>query len=147
MNGRRSHLRANVLEAALAAALLVVAVIFTVWPEALEHAPVGFETRGIVHHAWHYMLLFGSGAMLAGVVIPDVRAELAGLALTISMATMNLTALLSDSLSGDPSAVTTAVAGYGIGLRVGLVVGLSLRLWVLTTQLRVGRRLRELDGA
>lgn len=56
--------------------LFVVAIVFTIFPEALEHSPVSFETRGVLHHIWHYALLFGALLVLIGLFLPTPAADI-----------------------------------------------------------------------
>lgn len=118
----------NPFESAVAIALFVVCVIFTAFPEALEHAPVGFEDRGIAHHVFHYTLLLGSFLILVGLLLKRGLAdelERAGLILTAGALTVNLIGFLgSDQLEDLP--------GVGLALRVAVILGLILRAVALT---------------
>jgi len=118
----------------LSLALLSVAVVFTVFPEMLEHSPVSFETRGIIHHLFHYALLVGSALMLAGLFATHrwhIKAELIGLVLVFSAIALNLVAILSDEFStgdGDP------LSGMTVAIRSAILGGLVVRMWIVTVQ-------------
>lgn len=122
--------------------LVIVAVIFTITPEALDHSPVAFETRGLVHHIWHYGLLIGSLAALGGALTTDRRGltiELVGLVLVVIALAFNLTTLIADSVGPD----SEPLRGVGIALRAGAMLQLVVRVWILvvrpTASIEVGR--------
>ncbi len=117
--------------------LVLVAVVFTISPKALDHAPVAFETRGVIHHVWHYTLLGGSLLALFGALTLHKRGlmvELVGLILVVAALALNLTALLA----GDEP-----VRGVGLALRAGAMLQLAVRIWILvvrpTAEIQVGR--------
>lgn len=125
----RSVLLLVPLEFSLALALWLTSIVFTIWPEVLEHAPVSFEQRGVVHHVWHYALLLGSSLMLVGLLSAGTRRlqiELVGLVLVIGCLGVNLTAALASS--------ATTIAGLGVGLRVAAILGLSIRAWIVVRE-------------
>lgn len=115
------------------AALFVIAVTFTITPATLDHSPVAFETRGLVHHGFHYGLLAGALLGLAGALTTNKRGnwlELVGLILVTAAIVMNLTALIADSTHPDGE----ALSGVGLALRVGAIVQLGVRIWILVTR-------------
>lgn len=82
----RSIILLTPFEFVVASLLWLLAVVFTIWPAALEHAPVSFEQRGVVHHVWHFALLAGSSLLLTGLFYAGARrlqVELVGLFLTL----------------------------------------------------------------
>ncbi len=121
----------------LAACLVLVSFIFTVSPQALDHSPVAFETRGLWHHVWHYALLAGAILALVGSLSRHPRAltaELAGLILVEAAVALNTTAL---------STADQAIPGVGIALRVAVMIQVGLRIWILIARpiavIEVGR--------
>lgn len=114
----------------LVVALVAVSVVFTIWPEVLEHSPVSFEKRGVVHHGWHYLLLAGSLITLAGMLSASVRRlrlELVGVCLLVGALGVNLVAVLDD-----PGA--SNVSGLGVALRVAAILGLTTRAYIVATE-------------
>ena len=108
-------------ELALALALTVVALVFTAFPEALSHVPVGFENRGIIHHVFHYALLTGALLSLIGLVGENARAEMMGLILLAGAISINLIALVT---GGDPE-------GIAIAFRSAALIGVLSRLYLI----------------
>lgn len=123
------------IELPLVVCLLLVAVVFTVFPQALEHAPVSFEQRGLVHHAWHYSLLMGAGLAAFGLFTCDIRrgrlVQVAGFTLLVAALAMNLVALIAAETSGDPR---VDLSGLTIAIRVALIIGLLTRMWITAAQ-------------
>ncbi len=115
--------------------LLVLSVVFTIWPEALNHTPISFETRGFVHHAWHYTLFAGSLLTTIGLFVNHRRRlqiELSGLCLLVGALTMNAVALIADSTNLTPD--EAPFSGLGMALRVGLIVGLLIRAYTVAIE-------------
>lgn len=137
--------------------LLTVAIVFTVSPRLLEHSPVSFETRGVIHHAWHYGLLFG--ALLAliglfmtrpvrhigrgrfkvklpfGVRLEPLGVEFAGLVLLALAVALNLVALTANEFGNVESVGRgDAMSGLGAALRFGVLAGLCIRIWINRAQ-------------
>lgn len=118
--------------------LVAVSVVFTIWPEFLDHAPVSFERRGIVHHIHHYMLLAGATLTAVGMVSAGsrrLRTELVGLCLLIGALGVNLVAEVAHAAGADQAA-----SGLDIALRVAAVVGLTLRAYIVATEPTVSLR-------
>lgn len=111
-------------ELAITFCLAVVSVIFTIFPDLLAHAPAGFETRGYVHHVWHYMLLAGALATFIGLCAARPRVELAGLSLLIAALTINLLTL---AYIGDQY----PQQGIALAVRFAVLVGLGARAYLL----------------
>lgn len=124
---------------AVALCLLGVSVVFTLFPDALEHAAISFEERGIAHHAWHYTLFAGSAALLYGVMRPDVRIEGVGAALVLGAMTVNLVAIVAAGLGAGP--ITGAAGGVDVALRVAVILGLGARLLTINKAQRALARL------
>ncbi len=113
--------------------LLAVAIVFTLSPEALSHSPVSFETRGIIHHVWHYTLLGGTLLGLIGAVIVDRRSmELVGLILVEAALALNLIAIVTFEITGVGPG--DAASGLGVALRVGVMAQIATSIWILTTE-------------
>ncbi len=113
--------------------LLAVSIVFTLSPEALSHSPVSFETRGIIHHVWHYTLLGGTLLGLLGAVIVDRRSmELVGLILVEAALALNLIAIVTFEITGVGPG--DAASGLGIALRVGVMAQIATSIWILTTE-------------
>lgn len=111
-------------------AIFVVSIVFTIWPEALEHSPVSFEERGIIHHLWHYMLMGASALTLLGMFSARddaLRIELSGLVLLIGALAINFTAIAVDFFQHTQDPVT----GLGVGFRAAMIFALTLRAWVI----------------
>lgn len=131
------YLLTHGFELSLAVALTVISLVFTISPEALEHAPVGFEIRGPIHHGFHFTLLGGSVAMLFGLVLARARLEMVGLILVTGAISMNLIALLTDPQS--------ATEGLPVALRVAVLTGVVGRLYLIAFYLpRLAARIRNL---
>lgn len=116
--------------------LFVIAIVFTIWPEALEHSPISFENRSIIHHAWHYTLLGGGALAMFGMFSAhDRRLQLEflgdlGLALAVAL---NLVAQVETLLrQGADGALLDGVTGFGIAARLILMSQLLLRCYILT---------------
>ncbi len=113
----------------------VLSLVFTIWPGVLQHSPISFETRGIIHHVWHYSLLAGSLLALVGMFWTSprrLRVELSGLFLLMGAMTMNLIALVS-AVSSAGVGVTQETSGLDLALRFGVLAGLASRVVVLMT--------------
>lgn len=129
----RSVLLLNPYQLCIVGALFVVAVVFTIWPETLEHAPISFERNGVIHHVWHYALLASTGAVLWGMFSSSerrLRIELAGVFILAGCVGLNLTAIVFDAVERHG----TDVAGFGIGIRAGLLAALLVRAWSLVRE-------------
>jgi hypothetical protein len=132
MNRMRKRLGVAVLlhpaEVSLTLSLLTVSLVFTAFPGFLEHSPVAFETRGLVHHAWHYTLLAGSATALAGLLLFDhawARSmRLYGLLALVLVVLLNLIAAVTEDLTR-PGVST---GGLDLALRVSTIGFLSLRI-------------------
>ena len=118
---------AHGFEFALALSMTVVALVFTACPEALSHAPVGFEARGVVHHGWHYSLLVGAFLTLVGLATQNARAEMMGLILLAGAISINLIALLTEG--GNRS------EGIAIAFRSAALLGVLIRLYLIAVYL------------
>ncbi len=124
-------------ELALALALVIVGLIFTAFPEALEHAPAGFETRGVIHHIFHYTLLAGAILVVVGLVIDGPRTEMVGLILLAGAILINLLAVAT---GGGPD----AQEGLTYAFRGAAVAGILARLYLIAFFLpSLARRVRE----
>lgn len=128
----RAALALNPFLFPLSVSLTTVALVFTFWPDALDHSPIAFETRGFVHHAWHYALLAGAALTLLGILWRGRRQifiELSGVAILIAVLSMNLLALVAQAYQpGEPAA-----DGLAVTLRVALIVGLCFKAWTIIT--------------
>lgn len=113
--------------------MLVVAVVFTLFPDTLEHSAVSFENRGIVHHVFfHYALLTGSLLALVGLFNDRPRGrvlKVAGFTALLVAITMNLSALVIDAIQDG-----TDLSGLTVGNRGALIVGLAVRIWITLAQ-------------
>lgn len=122
----------------LVLALATVAVVFTIWPEALDHSPVSFERRGLVHHVWHYSLLAGSVVTLAGMLSAGprrLRIEFTGLCLLVGVLGVNLVACLADA-----SEATNMIPGLDVALRAAVISGLAVRAYIIAAEPTVNLR-------
>ena len=105
-------MRRAVLVLAWTFALLGTA--FTISPEFLEHSPIGFEQRGVVHHGFHYLILIGGFTLLIGIWSRDPLLEVLGLWGCGLPVALNLAALLTaENLANE--------SGIDIALRVVLL--------------------------
>lgn len=96
----RSVLLMNPYQLPIVLCLFGVAVVFTFWPTLLEHSPVSFEARGVVHHAWHYALLSSASLTLVAMFSTRawrLKAELIGLIGLIGALGMNFVAMVADA--------------------------------------------------
>lgn len=132
--GFRSPIKAALLypfEAAMVFWMLVAAIVFTFWPEALEHAPVSFEERGFIHHVWHYSLLAGAVVSSFGLLMRSPKrtlVEVLGLVLITCTVALNLIAVVSAGLTDN---LPGSLDGWDVALRLGLLTGLALRIYIL----------------
>lgn len=111
--------------------LTVVATVMIFWPEVLEHAATSFETRGIIHHIWHYGLLFGSVTALVGMVSSSVhrlKIEVIGVLVVIGMLLMNFIALATGDDTPDGEG---PMNGLGFAIRLGVLLGLATRAFII----------------
>jgi hypothetical protein len=121
-------------ELPLAVCLLAIAVVFTAFPDVLEHSPINFEARGIVHHAWHYALLLGGALTVIGLFAIGPRClgvELAGLTLLLMCIALNFTALIAGEIDGSGR---DALSGMDAALRVAAIVAIGVRMWIIATR-------------
>ena len=136
-NGFRSPLEVALVYPVMAGMVfwfVVVSVMFTVWPGALEHAPVSFEERGVIHHIWHYSLLAGALATATGMLWTSQRrtlVEILGLLMLICAVTLNLIAVVGDGLT---DGLSGSLEGWDMALRLGILTGLALRVYVLAVE-------------
>lgn len=134
----REALLLNPIQLPLVAVLLAVSVVFTLWPTALDHAPVSFEERGLVHHVWHYALMVGSAATLAGMLSAGarrLRTELVGLSILIGTLGVNLVAEVAGAVEAGHAA-----SGLDVALRAAAVLGLTVRAYIVATEPTVDLR-------
>ena len=137
----RSVLLLNPYQLSVVLTLLAVSVVFTFWPETLEHSPLSFEERGVVHHVWHYTLLVGSLLTLVGMMSVRrwrLKAELIGLVLMIGALGMNLTAMVADALAANSA--ESSLSGVGIGVRLAVILGHTIRAYTVATEPTVDLR-------
>lgn len=130
----------------ISASILLVAIVFTLWPDALEHSPIMFETRGAIHHVWHYALMLGAVLTLVGEFWASRRAlvvELIGVSILTSAVAMNLAAMVAAALAAEQhvghfeGGSMGAPSGFGMALRAGVVAMFIIRSWVLVYQPQV----------
>ncbi len=125
----RTVLLLHPIELPIVACLLLVAVIFGIAPDTLEHTAVSFEQRGIIHHVWHWVLLLGGAVLtLVGLLTQSriaFRLEFAGLVALIIAFAVNLIAVMT---SGDQ------ISGLALATRSGMLLGLGVRAWIVLTQ-------------
>lgn len=130
----RRVLMLNPFQLPLMVSLLCVSVVFTIWPEALVHTASSFEQRGIVHHIWHYALVYGSLTTLIGMLSASTRwrlkIELVGLIVMVGALGVNLVAYI-DSLPIDQ------LSGIDVALRVAAITGCLVRVYMVVTGAQV----------
>ncbi len=126
----RTVLLLHPFELPLGVVLFIVAIVFTLFPAALEHSPVSFEARGIIHHVFfHYGLLLGSLGVVIGLLWPPPRGfviELAGLLLLLIALLLNLTAIVAADATGE-----IAAGGLDIAMRAAVMLGIGTRAWTI----------------
>lgn len=135
----RSVVLLQPFQLAIAVALTIVSVVFTIWPEVLDHTPVSFERRGLIHHTWHYLLLAGSVSTLAGMFSAGPRRlkiELVGLCLLIGALSINLTSAVAAALATRPP----EMSGLVVAMESAIIVGLVLRAFIVATEPTVDLR-------
>ncbi len=121
-------------ELPLAVCVLAIAVVFTVFPDVLEHSPISFETRGALHHVWHYLLLLGGALTVTGLFAAGPRClviELAGLTLLLMCLLLNFTALIAGEIDGSN---IEALSGLDAALRVAAMTAVAVRMWIIATR-------------
>ncbi len=112
-------------------AIFAVSVVFTIWPDALQHSPISFETQGLVHHTWHYSLMLGSLLVLVGLFWTSPRrltVELVGLCVLMGALVMNLIAVVAFAFSPEDG---EEPSGLGMAIRVGIILGLGVRAYIV----------------
>ena len=121
-------------ELPLAVSVLAIAIVFTAFPDVLEHSPINFESRGIIHHIWHYSLLAGGALTVTGLFAVGPRClvlELAGLTLLLMCLLLNFTALIAGEIAG---ASTATFSGLDAALRVAAMTAIAVRMWIIATR-------------
>lgn len=125
----RAVLFTKPFELLLAACLFVLGVVMILSPTVLEHTPISFETRGVIHHLWHYSLIAGGALTLFGLLWDRprlaLRIELVGLCVMWVAIAENLIAVVTD---GRP------VSGMLLATRVAILSWLVVRAYALLTQ-------------
>ncbi len=107
-------------------AIFMVSVVFTIWPDALQHSPISFEKQGLVHHIWHYSLMLGALLVLIGLFWTSPRrltVELVGLFALIGALMMNIIAIVALAIM---PGTAEEPSGLGMALRVGIISGLAV---------------------
>jgi len=118
----------------LTLSIFAVSVVFTIWPDALQHSPISFEAQGFLHHVWHYSLMLGSLLVLVGMFWTSTRrlqAELAGLFVLMGALVINLIAVVALAL--DPGNGEEP-SGLGMAIRAGVILGLAVRAFIIVTE-------------
>lgn len=137
----RSVLLMNPYQLPIVLCLFGVAVVFTFWPNLLEHSPVSFESRGLVHHAWHYALLASSSLTLVGMLSTRpwrLKAELIGLIGLVGAVGVNFVAMLADALGNSPE--ESSLNGLTLAVRFALILGFTVRAFIVATEPTVDLR-------
>lgn len=132
----RSVLLLNPYQLPIVLCLFAVSVTFTFWPEVLEHTPLSFEARGIIHHLWHYALLVTSLLTLVGMFSARrwrLKAELIGVIGLIGVLGVNLVAFVADASREAPN-------GLDLAFRLGILLGFMLRAFTLVREPTVDLR-------
>ncbi len=118
----------------LVISIFAVSIIFTIWPDALQHSPISFEPEGLIHHIWHYSLMLGSLLVLVGLFWTSPRrltVELVGLFILMGALTMNLIALIAFAITpGD----AVEPSGLGMAVRIGVILGLAVRAYIIVAE-------------
>ena len=117
----------------MALVLAGLSIVFAIWPDALEHAPIAFEQRGVIHHVWHYTLLVSSFVTLYGMLSKSrrkIQFELAGLLGLSVVVALNTIALTFDAASTPPG----VESGLALALRYAIFVGFLTRMYTMVWQ-------------
>lgn len=134
----RNELLVHPYELPLMFILVVIAALFLIVPEALEHTPVSFETRGWIHHGWHALLFVGAALNLTGrFVRGEARSlwmQFVGLAIILACLALNFTALIAGEVDGSG---TEPLGGLDVALRAALMIGIGVRLYIIRTRATV----------
>lgn len=119
-----TYVRANAFEFWIAVASVIAAITFFTEPEALIATSVGDQAQGWVW-AWNASYCAGGLLVVAGLLWPSPRFELAGLSLLASAVTVNATAVASvHGVMG----VATIVSSYGLAIAAGMRAHLVWRI-------------------
>lgn len=113
---------------AIGATYSILGTLFTISPELLEHSPVGFETRGILHHVFHYLILIGGLALTLAVSIRDRVMEIAGLVACGVPTLLNLLALATADAESIGVSLNESVSGMDIAVRLIVLAVIAGRL-------------------
>jgi hypothetical protein len=135
--GLRRVVLLHPFEFPLTVCLLIVAGVFLVFPDALEHSPVSFEVRGVIHHVWHTMLFLGALLTVIGLFRLGARGlvwELVGLTLLLACLAMNLTALIANELGTATASTGEHLSGIDAVLRIAAMSAIAIRIWIIATR-------------
>lgn len=125
---RSSYMRANAFELWIALAAALTGITFLVEPAALSNSVVA-ENTGWLGYAWGGLYAAGGIFTVAGLALPSIRIELAGLSLLGSMALIDGMALL---LVRGPAGIRIAM------LYLALPVAAAMRAQLVARLARVG---------
>lgn len=138
---RREYLFLHAPLFCLGVVFVTLGTVFTVFPQALEHSPVSFETRGPIHHIWHYAVLMGGLALTLGLWFRHIRTEIAGLWACGLVVILNLIALVAEDIATPDR---PPLSGIDAAARIAILSAIAARLYVL---LRLNPQIeRELHG-
>lgn len=126
---RKQAVLLNPYQFPIVVTLAIVSIVFTIWPEALEHSPIAFEERGVVHHIWHYSLMAATLICLYGMMSRKpwkLFAEMIGLSLIAAVLALNFVAQVAAGW-GDFGQVN----GLQLAVRSGLISGFLIRIGII----------------
>ena len=129
---------------AIGVCFVILGSLYTAFPNLLVHSPVSFETRGSIHHLWHYTILVGGFALTIGVWQRHLMAEVVGLWACGLVILLNLVALFAEDVS---TGSDTELSGMDAASRIVLLLTIGLRLYaILVVNPRITRDLSGESG-
>jgi hypothetical protein len=121
---RRAYVVGNAFEFFIALSAVVAGVTFFVDPASLASSSVGQRTE-LLAFAWSALYTGGGLAIVAGMLRPAVRLELAGLSLLASAIAINAVAIFSiHAVAGVAAAATYMGLAFACGARAWLLVAM-----------------------
>ena len=123
---------------------VILGTLYTIFPELLEHTPVSFETRGPIHHLWHYLLLLGGFGLVIGIWIRHLQTENWALWICGGVVMLNFVALIAEDIANNS---TVELSGMDAAARIVVLLTVVLRLYAINVaNPKIARELSGSEG-